>query len=102
MGNTQLDISSTSEDERVNAFWSVVILDNFWVVANGSPTSIPYGINIDTPWPSSSEVRFLDYSRPVLIWGLGIGRCNDKQVLEWTRFGGFMLLGTPCQSINTI
>jgi hypothetical protein len=38
--------------EQINAFWTVVIVNNHWVVAYGSPSAIPYcDMPIDTPWP---------------------------------------------------
>ncbi|KAJ7142876.1 hypothetical protein C8R44DRAFT_924598, partial [Mycena epipterygia] len=48
--------SSSDEATRINAWWAVVILNNYWVGAEGSPSALPYGIPIDTPWPSSSHV----------------------------------------------
>lgn len=44
------------EDQRVKAFWAVWILNNYWVAAQGYPSSIPSAIPIDTPWPSSARV----------------------------------------------
>ncbi|KAJ7664852.1 hypothetical protein B0H17DRAFT_1091330 [Mycena rosella] len=43
------------EAERIDAFWAVVTLNNFWVAAEGCPSAIPYGMAIDTPWPLSSQ-----------------------------------------------
>ncbi|KAJ7667267.1 hypothetical protein B0H17DRAFT_1336141 [Mycena rosella] len=45
--------NAADEAVRINAFWAVVITNNFWVGAEGSPAAIPYGIAIDTPWPGS-------------------------------------------------
>ena len=46
--------------ERVNAFWSVYILDKTWTVATGTPSSITDqvlgGMAISTPWPLSMEM----------------------------------------------
>ncbi|KAF7292685.1 hypothetical protein MIND_01166700 [Mycena indigotica] len=39
--------------ERVNAWWSVWILNNYWVAADGGASAIPGGLNVDTPWPGS-------------------------------------------------
>ncbi|KAJ7149170.1 Zn(2)-Cys(6) binuclear cluster domain-containing protein [Mycena crocata] len=40
------------EGERINAFWTVVIVNNYWVAAYGSPSALPYHATpIDTPWP---------------------------------------------------
>ncbi|KAJ6553449.1 hypothetical protein B0H10DRAFT_2242013 [Mycena sp. CBHHK59/15] len=46
---------TTTETERIDAFWSVVILNNYWVAAQGCPPAIPHGITIDAPWPSSAR-----------------------------------------------
>ncbi|KAJ7239248.1 hypothetical protein C8J57DRAFT_1193426 [Mycena rebaudengoi] len=52
----RLSSPDTTEAERTGAFWATVILNNYWVAAHGGPSAVPYGINIDTPWPSGSEV----------------------------------------------
>ncbi|KAF7364925.1 Fungal-trans domain-containing protein [Mycena venus] len=42
------------ECERINAFWTVLTLNNCWTVADGSPSNISYtdpNVRIDTPWP---------------------------------------------------
>ncbi|KAJ7082019.1 hypothetical protein B0H15DRAFT_442986 [Mycena belliarum] len=42
------------EGERINAFWTVLTLNNCWAGMDGSPSSIAYGpggLKIDTPWP---------------------------------------------------
>ncbi|KAJ7463966.1 hypothetical protein FB451DRAFT_1492012 [Mycena latifolia] len=42
--------------EQVDAFWSVVILNNYWVAVSGMPSSIPAGPSITTPWaPTPGE-----------------------------------------------
>ncbi|KAJ7669137.1 hypothetical protein B0H17DRAFT_1183882 [Mycena rosella] len=49
--------------EQIDAFWSIVILNNYWVAASSLPSSIPCDTSIGTPWPSSStppEFRTLD------------------------------------------
>ncbi|KAJ7060556.1 hypothetical protein C8F01DRAFT_196407 [Mycena amicta] len=45
----------TSEEAGifVKAFWSVVILNNYWVVVSGAPSHIPSDAIISTPWPSA-------------------------------------------------
>ncbi|KAJ7154883.1 hypothetical protein C8R43DRAFT_1106437 [Mycena crocata] len=43
------------EAERINAFWAVVIINDYWVGAEGSPSPIPNGIPIHTPWPASFQ-----------------------------------------------
>ncbi|KAJ6557556.1 hypothetical protein B0H19DRAFT_1261167 [Mycena capillaripes] len=45
---------ATEEAERINGFWTVLILDNCWTTADGSPSNISYTGDegrIDTPWP---------------------------------------------------
>lgn len=46
--------------ERVNAFWTVYILDKTWAVALGTPSSITEqisgGMAISTPWPLAMDV----------------------------------------------
>ncbi|KAJ6528258.1 Zn(2)-Cys(6) binuclear cluster domain-containing protein, partial [Mycena vulgaris] len=46
-------VNAAEEGVRINAFWAVVIINNYWVGAEGSPCAIPYGISLDTPWPGS-------------------------------------------------
>ncbi|KAJ7467594.1 hypothetical protein FB451DRAFT_1177972 [Mycena latifolia] len=47
-------VSEASEEERrIDAFWAVVILNNYWVASDSGPSSISDEFNIDTPWPSS-------------------------------------------------
>ncbi|KAK6969177.1 transcriptional activator protein acu-15 [Favolaschia claudopus] len=44
------------ECERINAFWTAVIVTNYWVAAHGSPSALPYrDTPIDTPWPHDVE-----------------------------------------------
>ncbi|KAJ7711732.1 hypothetical protein B0H16DRAFT_1627433 [Mycena metata] len=42
--------------ELVDAFWSIVVLNNYWVAASGSPSNIPSDAPISTPWPTDSSV----------------------------------------------
>ncbi|KAJ7754358.1 hypothetical protein DFH07DRAFT_941049 [Mycena maculata] len=55
------------EGERINAFWSIVTLNNCWTGTDGSPSNIAYGpdgLTIDTPWPLETR----DYvERPHLV-----------------------------------
>ncbi|KAF7326669.1 Fungal-trans domain-containing protein [Mycena venus] len=42
------------ECERINAFWTVLTVNNCWTTADGSPSNISYtdpDTRIDTPWP---------------------------------------------------
>ncbi|KAJ7640700.1 hypothetical protein DFH06DRAFT_1477650 [Mycena polygramma] len=44
--------SVRSDAERISAFWTVVIVNNYWVVAYGSPSMIPDNDTaVDAPWP---------------------------------------------------
>ncbi|KAJ7021305.1 Zn(2)-Cys(6) binuclear cluster domain-containing protein [Mycena alexandri] len=59
------------EGERINAFWTVVVVNNYWVAAHGSPSAIPYhDTPIDTPWPlelgdyAASVSRFSSHLMP--------------------------------------
>ncbi|KAJ7149308.1 hypothetical protein C8R43DRAFT_1193091 [Mycena crocata] len=45
--------SNQEATERVNAFWAVWILNNYWIAAMGCPSAIPSNIHIDTPWPDA-------------------------------------------------
>ncbi|KAJ6508400.1 hypothetical protein C8R45DRAFT_816545, partial [Mycena sanguinolenta] len=53
---------SMEEYERISGFWTVVILDNCFTTADGSPSNISHtdpNTRIDSPWP-------LDINAPVL------------------------------------
>ncbi|KAJ7096917.1 hypothetical protein C8R44DRAFT_748700 [Mycena epipterygia] len=47
-------LGARDKAERINAFWAVTVLNNYWVAADGCPSAIPYGATIDTPWHSNS------------------------------------------------
>ncbi|KAJ7688885.1 hypothetical protein B0H17DRAFT_1202747 [Mycena rosella] len=64
------------EGERINAFWSVLTLNNCWagMDAAGSPSNVGYGpagLKIDTPWPLETrhyvEASHLRFRRPDLV-----------------------------------
>lgn len=45
--------------EEIDAFWSVVILNNYFVAVSGIPSNIPCDARISTPWPTvSSRISF--------------------------------------------
>ncbi|KAF5387346.1 hypothetical protein D9757_005811 [Collybiopsis confluens] len=49
---------AAEEGERINAFWTVLILDAFWNTVHGYPSSIPFTTSmarVDTPWPRLEE-----------------------------------------------
>ncbi|KAJ7196294.1 hypothetical protein GGX14DRAFT_473944 [Mycena pura] len=53
------------ETERIRAFWTVVVVNNYWVAAHGSPSAIPYADTpIDTPWPCDVD-EYADAVAPV-------------------------------------
>lgn len=50
------------EAERIQAFWTVLTLNNILAAADGSPSNISYTnpcARIDTPWPSDSEHYYM-------------------------------------------
>ncbi|KAJ7614893.1 hypothetical protein FB45DRAFT_936341 [Roridomyces roridus] len=51
----RLPMPTTIEQRRemIDAFWSVVILNNYWVAASGLPSFIPCDVSIITPWPKA-------------------------------------------------
>ncbi|KAK0469356.1 uncharacterized protein EV420DRAFT_25805 [Desarmillaria tabescens] len=47
-------VDLVEEGERINAFWAVLILNNCWSAADGSPSNISYmapDARVDLPWP---------------------------------------------------
>jgi hypothetical protein len=42
---------AVEEGERINAFWTVFVLNNCWTTVDGTPSNIPIDTQIDTPWP---------------------------------------------------
>ncbi|KAJ6600074.1 hypothetical protein B0H10DRAFT_2196467 [Mycena sp. CBHHK59/15] len=55
-------VDALEEGERINAFWMVLIVNNYGVAAHGSPSAISYDTPIDTPWPLNLE----DYNSQLL------------------------------------
>ncbi|KAJ7060555.1 hypothetical protein C8F01DRAFT_196390 [Mycena amicta] len=51
----------------VKAFWSVVILNNYWVVVSGAPSHIPSDMIISTPWPSAMTSHAQDESHSLTL-----------------------------------
>ncbi|KAJ7511386.1 hypothetical protein B0H11DRAFT_2387175 [Mycena galericulata] len=43
---------TTRSKEMIDAFWSVVIRNNYWVAASGVTSSISSEVLISTPWPT--------------------------------------------------
>ncbi|KAF7345568.1 Fungal-trans domain-containing protein [Mycena venus] len=56
------------EYERINAFWTVLTINNCWTTADGSPSNISYTVpdaRIDTPWPSDiDDPSLVDHELP--------------------------------------
>ncbi|KAF7322337.1 hypothetical protein HMN09_00011400 [Mycena chlorophos] len=46
-------LSGDPTEERINAFWTVYVMDCGWTVADGSPSNFPEDIQagVDVPWP---------------------------------------------------
>lgn len=45
------------EQERINAFWSLLLLNNFWAAASGCSSMVPYDIlTVRTPWPMVKRI----------------------------------------------
>ncbi|KAK0484959.1 hypothetical protein IW261DRAFT_1560627 [Armillaria novae-zelandiae] len=47
-------VDLVEEGERINAFWTVLIVNNCWSAADGSPSNISYTApdeRVDLPWP---------------------------------------------------
>jgi hypothetical protein len=40
---------------RINAFWSVLLINNYCVATSNTPLSMPYDAPISTPWPTVSS-----------------------------------------------
>ncbi|KAF7366014.1 Fungal-trans domain-containing protein [Mycena venus] len=55
-------LDAMEEYERINAFWTVLTINNCWTTADGSPSNISYTVpdaRIDTPWPADINDRDL-------------------------------------------
>ncbi|KAJ7214860.1 hypothetical protein GGX14DRAFT_338983, partial [Mycena pura] len=50
-------VADNARQRRLNAFWSVVILNNYWVAVSGVPSSIHSGTTINSAWPLVSSVH---------------------------------------------
>ncbi|KAJ7438180.1 hypothetical protein FB451DRAFT_1192837 [Mycena latifolia] len=50
---------SSEECMSIDAFWTVVLLNNYWVAVDGAPSAISYEMNIHTPWASPSSPQAL-------------------------------------------
>ncbi|KAK7044968.1 Zn(2)-C6 fungal-type domain-containing protein [Favolaschia claudopus] len=55
--------TAEEEGERINAFWAVLMLNNTWLAADGSPGDVSYAI-VDTPWPLDIEMYSPTHLQP--------------------------------------
>ncbi|KAK6992760.1 Zn(2)-C6 fungal-type domain-containing protein [Favolaschia claudopus] len=55
--------TAEEEGERINAFWAVLMLNNTWLAADGSPGDVSYAI-VDTPWPLDIELYSQTHLQP--------------------------------------
>ncbi|KAK7022979.1 fungal-trans domain-containing protein [Favolaschia claudopus] len=65
------------ECERINAFWTVLTMNNCWTTADGSPSNISYTVpdaRIDTPWPM--DINSSDF-QPQLLPQSGMGTVTN-------------------------
>ncbi|KAJ6528783.1 hypothetical protein DFH09DRAFT_1285462 [Mycena vulgaris] len=52
-----LPADSIRANEMIDGFWSVVLLNNYWIAASGVPSCIPYDTSFRTPWPTRSTTQ---------------------------------------------
>ncbi|KAJ7358148.1 hypothetical protein DFH08DRAFT_1043004 [Mycena albidolilacea] len=64
--NIPIQMGANLRMEMINAFWSVLLINNYCVAASNTPSSMPYDAPISTPWPThfpnvaTSSMLFLD------------------------------------------
>ncbi|KAJ7311004.1 hypothetical protein DFH08DRAFT_455474 [Mycena albidolilacea] len=64
--NISIPLDAILRMEMINAFWSVLLINNYCVAASNTPSSMPYDAPISTPWPTHfpnvtlSPALFLD------------------------------------------
>ncbi|KAJ7773780.1 hypothetical protein B0H14DRAFT_3589009 [Mycena olivaceomarginata] len=64
--NIPIPLGAILRMEMINAFWSVLLINNYCVAASNTPSSMPYDAPISTPWPTHfpnvalSPAPFLD------------------------------------------
>ncbi|KAF7350066.1 hypothetical protein MVEN_01308400 [Mycena venus] len=47
-------MNEIKETERINTFWGLLLLNNFWLAASGISATIPYDVKeISLPWPTN-------------------------------------------------
>ncbi|KAJ7358128.1 hypothetical protein DFH08DRAFT_439430, partial [Mycena albidolilacea] len=50
--NIPIQMGASLRMEMINAFWSVLLINNYCVAASNTPSSMPYDAPITTPWPT--------------------------------------------------
>ncbi|KAJ7358126.1 hypothetical protein DFH08DRAFT_1042969 [Mycena albidolilacea] len=64
--NIPIQMGASLRMEMINAFWSVLLINNYFVAASDTPSSMSYDAQITTPWPTDfpnvapSSVLFFD------------------------------------------
>ncbi|KAJ7849250.1 hypothetical protein B0H14DRAFT_3669228, partial [Mycena olivaceomarginata] len=64
--NIPIQMGANVRMEMINAFWSVLLINNYCVAASNTPSSMPYDAPVSTPWPTHflnvapSSMLFLD------------------------------------------
>ncbi|KAJ7849242.1 hypothetical protein B0H14DRAFT_3669195 [Mycena olivaceomarginata] len=64
--NIPIQMGANLRMEMINAFWSVLLINNYCVAGCNTPSSMPYDAPISTPWPTyfpnvaPSSMLFLD------------------------------------------
>ncbi|KAL1737171.1 hypothetical protein EV714DRAFT_241019 [Schizophyllum commune] len=56
-----------TDAERIRAFWTCLVLDNYWSIAHGSPAALE-SIKIDTPWPEEAFMQARHSRDTVTSW----------------------------------
>ncbi|KAL0563296.1 hypothetical protein V5O48_018775, partial [Marasmius crinis-equi] len=66
------------EGERINAFWTVLSMNNCWTAIDSSPSSMMYtdepGMRIDTPWPEDTDTYAMTGIQPTLTGSYSVQR----------------------------
>ncbi|KAJ7463032.1 hypothetical protein FB451DRAFT_1266688 [Mycena latifolia] len=102
--STSAEWDSSEESMRVEAFWAVVLLNNYWVAVDGAPSAISYEINIDTPWaasphtlPGATIMNFLNGDDAAATFPAAL-LSKASIVLQWVIAFGALNTGGPPDS----
>jgi hypothetical protein len=60
--NIPIQMGANLRVEMINAFWSVLLINNYCVAASNTPSSMPYDAPISTPWPTVSLIPIISDS----------------------------------------